>query len=542
MTYPKKFLDFISVNVTSHELNFFTVTDVAKSIIEFNLFLKGHTASINYGLILTSLFSPENLLKNTQFSKWLYIKIGAVNLNISKDEFNNIINDDKRRLKILKNYFNVNREKETKDKLTSRSLVISPYTKSELDLCDKIYLNLHEFQIRIKDRLANTLIHNNQKRTLVQMPTGSGKTRTTTEFIIDHIRSSSVSLHKHNIYLWFTNTIELSEQAFETFVQLWKFRGDRPVGVHKLYGDTKSQDLFDHIIEENVSMIFIGFQKFHALFNSKNYADSRLLQLIREDNVITVVDEAHISLANTYDRAIEFVSSFDRSKLIGLTATPGRNSFIVGGGQNEQLAQKFHFNIIELNFKNRPDKSPIEILQEQGYLSKVTINEIKNYSNLAANSPIENLAFDFERNKKIIEAIQERYEENLSLLVFSASTAHSVILKSCLEQLKIHSEIVDSYTSNEARTRFISEFKNGKLKILINFGVLSTGFDAPILDCLIVARPISSLVLFSQIMGRALRGPKNGGNEKNEILIVKDKMINYPNADFLYSYWNSFWI
>lgn len=477
MIYPKKLLDFLSVNVTSHEISFFTATEVAKSIIEFKLHLKGQSASINYGIILASLFSPDDLLKNTQFSKWMYIKIGSVNLNISRDLFNTIMIDNKKRSKSLKEYFGIRRGNEINHNSTIKSVLIRPYTKSELDLCDKIYLNLHEFQISVKDRLSNVLINNNTKRTLVQMPTGSGKTRTTMEFLIDHIRSSSVSLHKHNIYLWFTNTIELSEQAFETFVQLWRFRGDRPVGVHKLYGNTETQELFDHLTEENVSIVFIGFQKFHSLFNSTKYSDSRLLQLIREDNVIAVVDEAHISLASTYDHAIEYVSSFSRSKLIGLTATPGRNSFTVGGSQNERLAQKFQQNIIEINFKDRPNSSPIEILQEQGYLSKVVVNEIPNYSRLAANSPLENLAFDFERNKKIIESIQERFEENKSLLVFSASTAHSVILKSCLELLNIHSEIVDSNTSIEARSRYISDFKNGKLKILINFGVLSTGFN-----------------------------------------------------------------
>jgi superfamily II DNA or RNA helicase len=265
------------------------------------------------------------------------------------------------------------------------------------------------------------------------------------------------------------------------------------------------------------------------------------LQLLREDNVISVVDEAHISLATTYDRAIEYVSSFNRSKLIGLTATPGRNSLMLGGAGNVQLAQKFHFNLVELSFKESLDRSPIENLQELGYLAKVDFNEIENYSRLAANSPIELLAFDLERNKKILQVIEDRYDESKSVLVFSASTEHSVILKACLDALSIPSEIIDSHSDIDSRSHYISDFKSGKLRVLINFGVLSTGFDAPILNCLVIARPISSLVLFSQIMGRALRGPKNGGNEKNEVVIVKDKMINYPNADFLYSYWSSFW-
>lgn len=541
MSYPARLLDFLRDNVSSHELQFFTVTDVAKSIIDFNLFLTGNCGTVNFGLLLSSLFSPDELLKNVQFNRWVLLTIGAEKLNVSSNHIDDITNDEKKLNKILREYFEVKKIKKEKFQSASNSTTLFPYSKSELDSCDRVYLNLHDFQARVKDRVSNVLLHNANRRVLVQMPTGSGKTRTAIEFIVDHIRTSGVSLNKHNIYLWFTNTVELSEQAFETFVQFWKFRGDRPVGVHKLYGESKSEIVYANLIEENVSVIFIGFQKFNSLFNSSKYSDSRLLQLLREDNVISVVDEAHVSLANTYDRAIEYVSSFNRSKLIGLTATPGRNSYIVGGDQNLQLSQKFHSNLVEINFKDRFDESPIEILQDLGYLSKVELSEIQNFSSLAANSPLEKLAFDLERNKKILMVIQERHDEGKSILVFSASTQHSVILKSCLEGLKIESQIVDSNTDNDTRSKYISDFKSGNLKVLINYGVLSTGFDAPVLDCLIVARPISSLVLFSQIMGRALRGPRNGGNEKNEIVIVKDKMVNYPDADFLYSYWSSFW-
>jgi superfamily II DNA or RNA helicase len=541
MEYSVKLLNFLKDNVTSYELQFFTVTDVAKSIIDFNLYLKGNSDSINYGLILSSLFTPIELFKNIQFSQWTFLKVRSYYSDITEQKLNEILDNEKLLFRHLKEYFEIIQIRTTRVVNSISSIKINPYSKSELETCDKIHLTLHDFQIRVKDRMSNLLIHNGKERVLVQMPTGSGKTRTAIEFLIDHVRANAASLNEHNIYLWFTNSVELSEQAFNTFVELWKFRGDRTVGAHKLHGSAKSELLFDQLCDENISIVFIGFQKFQALFNSSNYSDSRLLQLLREDNVISVVDEAHISLATTYDRAIEYVSSFNRSKLIGLTATPGRNSLMLGGAGNVQLAQKFHFNLVELSFKESLDRSPIENLQELGYLAKVDFNEIENYSRLAANSPIELLAFDLERNKKILQVIEDRYDESKSVLVFSASTEHSVILKACLDALSIPSEIIDSHSDIDSRSHYISDFKSGKLRVLINFGVLSTGFDAPILNCLVIARPISSLVLFSQIMGRALRGPKNGGNEKNEVVIVKDKMINYPNADFLYSYWSSFW-
>ena len=49
------------------------------------------------------------------------------------------------------------------------------------------------------------------------------------------------------------------------------------------------------------------------------------------------------------------------------------------------------------------------------------------------------------------------------------------------------------------------EFKAGKIKVVTNVGVLTTGFDYPELDTVVMARPTMSLALYYQIVGRAIR-------------------------------------
>ena len=61
--------------------------------------------------------------------------------------------------------------------------------------------------------------------------------------------------------------------------------------------------------------------------------------------------------------------------------------------------------------------------------------------------------------------------------------------------------------------------------ILVNFGVLTTGFDAPSASAVVIARPTQSLVLFSQMVGRAIRGPRAGGTETCEIVTVVDPSL-----------------
>lgn len=61
---------------------------------------------------------------------------------------------------------------------------------------------------------------------------------------------------------------------------------------------------------------------------------------------------------------------------------------------------------------------------------------------------------------------------------------------------------------------------------LLNYGVLTAGFDAPRTSCVVVARPTTSLVLYSQMIGRAMRGPRSGGNRKCQIYTIIDTKLN----------------
>ena len=81
----------------------------------------------------------------------------------------------------------------------------------------------------------------------------------------------------------------------------------------------------------------------------------------------------------------------------------------------------------------------------------------------------------------------------------------------------------------------MGRFKKGELKVIINHGLLATGIDLPSVNKLIITRPIGSPILYSQIIGRALRGPKNGGNETNIIVNIRDNLINYRDANLLYN-------
>ena len=65
--------------------------------------------------------------------------------------------------------------------------------------------------------------------------------------------------------------------------------------------------------------------------------------------------------------------------------------------------------------------------------------------------------------------------------------------------------VVTGATKKKERERILRDFKDGKIKVLANVGVLTTGFDYPELDTVVMARPTMSLAMWYQIVGRAIR-------------------------------------
>ena len=77
-----------------------------------------------------------------------------------------------------------------------------------------------------------------------------------------------------------------------------------------------------------------------------------------------------------------------------------------------------------------------------------------------------------------------------------------------------------SDTDVAVRLYFIRQFLECRIKVLANYQVLATGFDAPKTATIVISRPVFSPVRYMQMVGRGLRGPKNGGTETCKIITV----------------------
>ena len=99
-----------------------------------------------------------------------------------------------------------------------------------------------------------------------------------------------------------------------------------------------------------------------------------------------------------------------------------------------------------------------------------------------------------------------------------------------------------SRTRSDHRRELIRNFRDSdEVQVLTNYGVLTTGFDAPKTNVAVVARPTNSVVLFSQMIGRAARGEKAGGNEECKVITIVDELPGFRSIAEAFEYWDDIW-
>ena len=261
---------------------------------------------------------------------------------------------------------------------------------------------------------------------------------------------------------------------------------------------------------------------------------------------VVIIDEAHKALAKTYNNMLKILCS-KGAFLIGLTATPGRSFKEIL--PNSAFANFFNREIITPDFK----KNPIEALRDIGILSKLDHLTIESNYNLLLEGFSDSDDLDFstkqlkalsentERNRLIINILKNEVELGHPCLVFTCSIEHSAILTGALKFLGFKADFIDSRLKKTDRERIILDFKNGNSDILLNFGVLTTGFDAPRIKTVVIARPTTSIVLYSQMIGRGLRGSKMGGNNTCRIVDIKDNLQDFGLIENIYNFFNGYW-
>jgi superfamily II DNA or RNA helicase len=248
-----------------------------------------------------------------------------------------------------------------------------------------------------------------------------------------------------------------------------------------------------------------------------------------------VIDEAHHSVAPSYTDVLVWLG-LGRGRgtrpLVGLTATPFR-----GSSEEESKRLVARYGARRLDAVAFGDVDAYAQLQARGILAEVrhrvlggveielTADELRmlERTRLFPRSAEDRLGLNVDRNQRLLEEIQ-RLPEDWTILLFATSVDHAQTMAALLTLEGIPAKPITGLTEPGARRHYIEQFRNGELRVLTNYAVLTQGFDAPAVRAIFVARPTYSPNLYQQMIGRGLRGVENGGKEECLIVNVEDNV------------------
>ena len=220
---------------------------------------------------------------------------------------------------------------------------------------------------------------------------------------------------------------------------------------------------------------------------------------------LIIIDEAHMippdgeGMYRTLLTGLKEVNPLVR--IIGLTATPFRmssgpicttenilNTVCYEIGVRELIVQRYICPLISKAGKEKADTSRLHI--RGGEYIAGEVEDLMDHDSLIESACREILQYSRDRK---------------SCLIFASGVRHGQHVGEKLTAMGAQVETVFGDTLSFERDQRLTDFRNGKLKYLINVNVLTTGFDAPNIDCVAMLRPTMSPGLYYQMVGRGFR-------------------------------------
>ena len=438
-----------------------------------------------------------------------------------------------------------------------------------IDSPEEQFYELLDYQYYIKQRVLNNLNSGHVlERMLVHMPTGTGKTKTSMHIIVNYI---NFTLEKKGVIIWIAHTIELLQQAYDTFISVWSHLGDGQINAYKLWGN-KNISNTDTPLN---GIVFCGLSKLMSI----SVSCLNLYERLKKDCRLVVFDEAHKAAARQTQKVIEELmrmpAGYENRALIGLTATPGRTT--KDSYDNNLLTNIFGNKLIhidadilnQINYGKLKalnivaETNIIKYFQDRRILAKMLPQRLtyrKDFSeqelkilsgtlrDLGYNDKeytaeqLKVLARNKERNLEIMRRLRQLQIDKKPTIVFACSVEHAKMLSAMLTLEGIPNSLVLGKMAPMDRKHAIEAFKekNSGVDIIINYEVLTTGFDSKNIKCVFITRPTKSVVLYSQMLGRGLRGPLMGGNEECILIDIDDNFQAFDN-ETAFSHFNDYW-
>jgi DNA repair protein RadD len=219
---------------------------------------------------------------------------------------------------------------------------------------------------------------------------------------------------------------------------------------------------------------------------------------------LVIIDEVHLVPRDGEGMYRKFLDDLHRInpylRMIGLTATPYR----LDSGPICRPNALFHTVCYSASIRE---------LIDQGYLCQLITKSTSTHANLESVHIRGGEFISGEAERAFCQIVPPACEEMIkasgdrkSILVFTSGVQHAEQVAQCITTMTGEDVgVVTGDTFPLTRARILEDFQAGRLRWCVNVDVLTTGFDAPNIDCIAVLRATMSPGLFAQIVGRGFR-------------------------------------
>lgn len=303
---------------------------------------------------------------------------------------------------------------------------------------------------------------NGTKRTLLVLPTGCGKTIVFAKITEDMVR-------KGKRVLILAHRGELLEQAADK--------------IRKSTGLICSVEKAEETCLGSWYMVTVG--SVQSLQREK-----RLSKFSDGYFPVIIVDEAHHSISDGYQKVLKYFSGAD---VLGVTATPDRGDMRNLGEYFETLAYEYTL--------------PRAI--KEGYLSPIKALTIPLKLDI---SQVSMQSGDFKAGE-LGTALDPYLDQIAEEMLHYCAGRKTVVFLPLIKTSQKFTEILinkgfraaEVNGESEERAQILEDFDKGKYNVLCNSMLLTEGWDCPSVDCVIVLRPTKVRALYSQMVGRGTR-------------------------------------
>ena len=332
-------------------------------------------------------------------------------------------------------------------------------------------LELRGYQKKTLRSLFDWLYANPQGNPCVVLPTGAGKSLVIAGFIEETLRN-----WPDTRILVLTHQKELIEQDAR---QLHRLLPDVSIGIYS--ASLGSKDMAQPVTFASIQSIY---KKAGGFWN------------------IILVDEAHLINNNDEGMYRNFLKGACR-RVIGLTATPYR----MGQGYLTDGEGLFSALISEVSVLDLQNMGYLAKLRSKGTFTKLDCSALHLRGGEFVESEMQDVFDVYDTNDAVTDEIirSAAYYNRHHILIFCSGIEHARNIAEMLSEKGMKSEDINGSMDRDTREDILYRFTHGHITALTNVQLLTTGFDYPDIDMIVMLRPTMSPGLYSQELGRGLR-------------------------------------